>query len=116
MLRTFKIAIFAIFIAIASLASIGPGDSRAGAAESVGGWVLHSDGAVSSIGEAPVYGQATGHSSPAVAIVATPSGLGYYIALADGTILPFGDAARLGDVSWIDLDEPIVGMDAATDG
>ena len=46
MLRRFKLAIFALLVASASLAAVGASDSGAAAADPIGGWVLHSNGAV----------------------------------------------------------------------
>ncbi len=51
-----------------------------------------------------------------VALAATPSGHGYWIADANGTVIPFGDASRLGDLSGGRLAQPVVAMAADASG
>jgi hypothetical protein len=48
--------------------------------------------------------------SPTAAVVATPSGRGYYLVTADGTVYPFGDAGFYGDLTGQAISAPIVGM------
>jgi glucose/arabinose dehydrogenase len=51
-----------------------------------------------------------------VAIAATPSGNGYWIAQADGVVSHFGDAADLGDLTGRPPASPIVGMARTVSG
>jgi hypothetical protein len=65
---------------------------------------------------------AGGASSPAptkggaVEIVSTPSGLGYWIAAADGGVFAYGDARFYGSMGGEALAAPVVGMSATPDG
>jgi hypothetical protein len=52
----------------------------------------------------------------AVEIERTPSGLGYWIAAADGGVFSYGDARFYGSMGGEDLASPIVGMTATPDG
>ena len=45
-----------------------------------------------------------------VALVATPTGQGYWIADANGAVVPFGDASAAGDLSGRQLAQPVVAM------
>ncbi|HVF73986.1 MAG TPA: C40 family peptidase [Acidimicrobiales bacterium] len=67
-----------------------------------GGLVLERSGRV--VGGAGIEGRAA-------AIVATPSGLGYWVASADGRVVPFGDATACGDAP-----APVVAMAATPTG
>jgi hypothetical protein len=65
-----------------------------------GGWLLDATGRVHALGGAPNYGDlftvgAPGRPTP-VSIVATPTGAGYWITAADGSVFSFGDAAYAG--------------------
>jgi glucose/arabinose dehydrogenase len=55
-------------------------------------------------------------TSPAVALEGTPGGNGYWIALADGRVLPFGDAAALGSLAGSPPATPVVDLEARGDG
>ena len=100
----------AVALLMASLAIVGTTTSVEAAGAGDDGWVVSSDGTVTAFGDAPHYGDATGVGADAVAIVATPSGLGYFVAFADGTVIARGDAVHRGDVSGIDLTRPVVDM------
>ena len=54
--------------------------------------------------------------SPAVALAATPTGHGYWIAGTDGTVASFGDATPYGSAAGLPLAAPVVGVSATTDG
>lgn len=55
-------------------------------------------------------------AAPVVALVATPSGAGYWLAAADGGVFSFGDARFFGSAGTLRLARPIVGMTAMPDG
>jgi glucose/arabinose dehydrogenase len=55
-------------------------------------------------------------TSPAVAMDGTPGGGGYWIALADGRVLQFGDAAPLGSLAGTPPATPVVDLEARRDG
>jgi len=90
-----------------------------------GYWLVAADGGVFTFGDAGFFGNTytagysgLGGSHPlpakAVALVATPDGKGYWIALANGQVLAFGDAPTLGSVP---LDgSSVVGAKAYGDG
>ncbi|ACU54658.1 SpoIID/LytB domain protein [Acidimicrobium ferrooxidans DSM 10331] len=91
-----------------------------------GYWLVAADGGVFSFGDAGFYGNTytrgfTGlggaHPLPArvVALVPTPDGKGYWLALANGTVLAFGDATNLGGLPAAPA-SPIVAMLATPDG
>lgn len=77
----------------------------------IGYWALAADGGVFAF-NTPFYGSLGGQAlgSRAVAIEATPSGRGYWIALADGRVRAFGDARQVGDLSGRALNKPIVSL------
>ena len=47
-------------------------------------------------------------TSPAVAIVPTASGRGYYLVFADGGVFAYGDAPFLGSMGGEELNSPVV--------
>ena len=51
-----------------------------------------------------------------VGIAATPSGRGYWLAHADGTVPARGDAGYLGDAADLQLSAPIVGLASTPTG
>jgi hypothetical protein len=59
-----------------------------------GPWILERSGRVVTDGGAPALGGIDGR---AAAMAATPSGRGYWVAAADGRVVPFGDAVFYGD-------------------
>ncbi len=72
---------------------------------------------VDAYGDAPdIGGISTPLAAPAVAIVATPDGQGYWIATAVGEVLAFGDAKFSGNLTATPSHAPIVGMAATPDG
>jgi hypothetical protein len=85
-----------------------------------GYWLVSSDGAVQSHGDATWYGDLSGTAlnKPIVGMTATPDGKGYWLVASDGGIFSFGDAQFYGSTGNIHLNKPIVGMaaDAATGG
>jgi len=56
------------------------------------------DGGIFAFGDADYFGSMGGQvlAQPVVELVATPNGLGYWMAAADGGIFAFGDAAYYG--------------------
>jgi hypothetical protein len=66
--------------------------------DGTGAWLLRSDGSVIVQGGAPRLGDAQGRSYGAVAIVATRTGQGYWIADAWGDVFHFGDAVDHGNI------------------
>ena len=82
----------AVALLMASLAVIGSNSSVDAAGAGDEGWVVSADGTVTAFGGAPDYGDATGVGSDAVAIVATPSGLGYFVAASELSIQDSFDA------------------------
>lgn len=67
---------------------------------------------------APFRGSAAGAplGGPVEAIVPTPSGLGYWLAAADGGVFAFGDATFAGSMGGTGLARPVVGMAATPRG
>lgn len=82
-----------------------------------GYWLVASDGGVFAFNTG-FYGSAVGDigSSSAVEIEPTPTGKGYWIVLANGRVLAYGDATSFGDASGIELTKPIVGMATTSTG
>src|SRR5206468_902489 len=68
-------------------------------------------------GDAGFYGSTGSRrlSAPVVAMAATPSGRGYWLAGADGRVYSFGDAVNQGSLG-IRPRQPIVGMTATPGG
>lgn len=63
-------------------------------------WVVADDGGVFTAGAAPFVGSGAGAlGSPAVGMAGTPSGRGYWLAGADGTVAAFGDARHHGEAA-----------------
>jgi hypothetical protein len=73
---------------------------------------------VTAYGDAPAQGNFAGRTlaSPAVALAATPSGRGYWVAAADGGVFSFGDAGFYGSTGATPLYAPVVGMATTADG
>jgi len=110
-MRTVVIVVATAMIA-SILAIVAAAPSQASATVTVArGWVLGVDGQVTPVGGAPVYGSVPARAgvTPA-AIVATPSGKGYYVADSDGRVSAFGDAVWRGDVGSLQLSRPVVDM------
>jgi len=110
-MRTVVIVVVTLMIA-SILAVVSAAPSQASATVTVArGWVLGADGQVSPVGGAPAYGSVPARTGvvPA-AIVATPSGKGYYVADSDGRVSAFGDAVWRGDVRSLQLSRPVVDM------
>jgi hypothetical protein len=82
-----------------------------------GYWIVASDGGIFAF-NAEFYGSLGDKqlSAPAVEIEPTPTGRGYFIVLADGTVHPFGDAAFAGDLAGKALNKPIIGMSVTPTG
>ncbi len=82
-----------------------------------GYWMVASDGGIFTF-SAGFYGSLGDRvlASPAVEIEPTPTGLGYFIVLADGTVHAFGDAVHQGDIAGAPLNRPIVGMSVTPSG
>jgi hypothetical protein len=95
------------------LGGAGSGGDKAGTVPTTSGrsgyWLLGSDGAVFSFGDAAPHGDASavlaavnaadpGAAVRAIDIEPTPSGQGYWVLDSGGRVRPFGDASHLGDV------------------
>jgi glucose/arabinose dehydrogenase len=63
-----------------------------------------------------VTSPAAAATSPAVAMDGTPGGTGYWIALADGRVLQFGDAQALGSLAGTPPATPVVDLEARSNG
>ncbi len=85
-----------------------------------GYWLVASDGAVDTFGNAGSDGSMGGQplAAPVVGMAATPDGGGYWLVAADGGVFAFGDAAFRGSMGGQPLDQPVMGMaaDPATGG
>ena len=55
-------------------------------------------------------------AGPVVAIAATPTGNGYWVAGSDGAVSSFGDAGSFGSMAGRPLNQPIVGIAATPSG
>ena len=79
---------------------------------------LFAGGGVVAEGDAAVYGSFAGitMASPAVAMAATATSHGYWVAAADGGVFSFGDAAFYGSTGSFTINAPVVGMAATPDG
>lgn len=82
-----------------------------------GYWIVASDGGVFTF-SAPFYGSLGGSNitSPAVEIEPHPTGKGYWIVQADGTVTPYGESKHFGDMKGKALNKPIIGMSVTTTG
>ena len=82
-----------------------------------GYWLLASDGGVFAF-NVPFFGSLGGESitTRAIDIEATPTGKGYWLALADGTVRSFGDARDFGDLRGQRRNAPIVAMASTSSG
>jgi len=70
-----------------------------GMASSAGGYrLVASDGGIFSFGDAPFYGSAGANppAQPVVAITPTTTGAGYWMTVANGTVVGYGDAKTFG--------------------
>ncbi len=75
--------------------------------------VLHSDGTIDATNTAHLGDV---DLPQAAALSATPSGNGYWIAGANGSVHTFGDAASAGDLSHLTLAQPIIAMATTASG
>ena len=83
-----------------------------------GYWLVDSDGAVSTHGDAVSYGSMAGKplASPINHIVATPDGKGYWLVAGDGGVFAFGNAGYFGSMGGQPLNAPVVAMTSTSDG
>ncbi len=90
----------------------------AGTGDSLGYWLVASDGGIFSFGDAGFHGSmgATHLNKPVVGMAATPDGKGYWLVASDGGIFAFGDAGFYGSMGGHPLNQPVVGMAATPDG
>ena len=90
----------------------------AAADPSGGGWVVGSNGEISTQGNSPCYGSLAGQTlnAPIVGIAATPDCKGYWLVASDGGVFSFGNAVFYGSMGGKPLNKPIVGMAATPDG
>ena len=83
----------------------------AGAAVRSGLWIADTNGAVAAEGAAPHLRVVTGRlAQPVIDIVATPSGRGYWLLGADGSVTRHGSAGRYGSTRGRALAQPVVAM------
>ena len=73
-------------------------------------------GSLAMLGEAPVGAATNRWPHSIVNGFSTPSGNGYWLVYADGTVTPQGDAGSYGDASGLPLNGPIVGGAATPSG
>ncbi len=94
--------------------------SMARTSDGKGYWLLSSQGAIYSYGDAQYYGGAnTGDlnsSETAVGLAATPDGKGYWILANDGAVFSFGDAGYHGGANTGDLTNGQVAKSITADG
>ncbi len=89
----------------------------AGAASAGGLWVADTNGAVDTEGAAPVLRNVTSRlAEPVIDIVATPSGRGYWLLGADGTVTAFGTAGQYGSTHGRTLAQPVVATASTPQG
>ena len=83
-----------------------------------GYWLVGSNGAVYSYGDARNFGSLAGDAlnAPIVGMAATPDGGGYWLVGKDGGVFSFGDAQFYGSAGELHLNKPVVGMAATADG
>lgn len=84
-----------------------------------GFWDVLGNGQVFAVGAAKSFGDLTGRApaTKIVGIAATADGGGYWLAGADGSIYPFGDASKtLGSLAGHHLNAPIVAIVATVGG
>src|SRR2546421_1037868 len=89
-----------------------------GALLCVGASLILPHARASAVTTGPFYGDAS-HlhlRAPVVAMAATPSGHGYWLAAADGGVFSFGDAPFLGSMGGHRLNAPVVAMAATPSG
>ncbi len=79
--------------------------------------IVTADGQISSFGNLPAVGSASiaGHGT-IVAMAATPTDHGAWLASSTGSVFAVGDARSYGSVGGLHLDAPIVGMAATPSG
>ena len=72
----------------------------AGTADSLGYWLVATDGGIFAFGDAAFHGSmgATHLNEPVVGMAATPDGKGYWLVASDGGIFAFGDAGFYGSM------------------
>jgi hypothetical protein len=71
-------------------------------------------GRVRTVGGGTAFDQS--YTRSAVAVARTPTGLGGWVAAADGGVFAYGDAKFLGSMGGTRLNQPIVGMSATPSG
>ncbi len=81
-------------------------------AAATGYWIVASDGALYTFGNAKFYGSAgrTHLNQPIVGMARTKSGKGYWLVARDGGMFSFGDARFHGSTGGMHLNQPIVGI------
>ncbi len=80
--------------------------------------LLHSDGRVTTTGDAVWRGDMAGTAldAPMVAMAVTPDGNGYWLLARDGGVFAFGSAGFFGSTGGMRLAAPVVDMAASPDG
>ena len=110
-------AAMVLWVALVPLVAGGSG-RPAQASVGRGYWMVASNGAVFSFGDAGFHGSAGTFelTKPIVGMASTPSGRGYWLVASDGGIFSFGDAGFFGSTGAIRLNKPIVGMASTPSG
>ena len=86
-------------------------------ADADGTWLADAAGGVHPFGDAPFFGELSGHlDAPIVSLAPTQDHRGYWLVAADGGVFAFGDAGFYGSTGGEHLDRPVVGMAATPDG
>jgi Right handed beta helix region len=84
----------------------------------LGYWLVGSDGNVYAFGDAQSFGNLAGKhlNKPIVALVPTADGMGYWLVASDGGVFSFGDAIFYGSTGNLKLNKPIVSGMATPSG
>ena len=116
MLRALKGAIAAVLscgVVALPLALVNLSPLAAGAASAPGPNAVVAFGSSAAVSGA---GNQTGMPGPNVAIAATPTGDGYWVAASDGGVFSYGGAQFYGSMGGRPLNQPVVGMAAVPGG
>ena len=102
-------AVAVAVVAVAALSGVGRHSGAAQAAVATGDSVTPFAGA-------PAFAAAVAPVAPFAAMVATPSGRGYWVAAQDGGVFAYGDAPFFGSAGSAPLNQPIVGIASTPSG
>ena len=85
-------------------------------ARATGSWPPTAASSTTATPPSTASGATSSLRSPIVGMSATPSGKGYFLAAADGTVIAFGDAVFRGSMGGKGLTSPIVGFTPTSTG